>query len=89
MPWTILVTGRQCPGDSLDYRVGLPGELTPGHPQHAVTRKLEVGIPLAVALERAATRMPGEAVDLDDQALLLPQEVDLVAPDPSVGHRAG
>jgi hypothetical protein len=50
--------------------------------------RLEVRVAIAVALERLAACVVGEAVDLDDQPLLWPQSVHLVARDADVRARA-
>jgi hypothetical protein len=42
------------------------------------------GVALAFALEGVAVAMEPVAVDLDDQALLCPEEVSQVAGDPDV-----
>jgi hypothetical protein len=64
--------------------VRLERDLAPREPDHPVAGRLERGVAAAVALERGSTRVEGVAVDLDDQPLLAPKEVDLVA-----GERGG
>jgi hypothetical protein len=58
-----------------------------GEAKDAKTQALKMGVPSAVALKsRAVTVMP-EAVGLDDQAAIAPEEVDLEPIDPGVHLR--
>jgi hypothetical protein len=58
-----------------------------GEPQHAETPALKMGIPDAVSLEGGAISMVPEAVGLDDQGTVAPEEVDLVGPNARVYFR--
>jgi hypothetical protein len=50
-----------------------------GEAQHAVAGGREVGVPCTVALERSSGAVVAVAVDLDDELLVAPEEVDLVS----------
>ena len=54
-------------------------DLAPGDADHPVAGRLQRGVAGAVALERLSRRVVDEAVDLDDQPLLAPQQIDLDA----------
>jgi hypothetical protein len=54
-----------------------------------MTLRPQLGIPLPITLERAARRVECVAVDLDDQIVLSPVEVDLEAAYPHVRSRLG
>ena len=51
--------------------------------------RVELGVASPVALECSAARVERVAVDLDDEAVGGPEEVDLVAGDPHVGLGLG
>ncbi len=70
--------------EARDDGLGLLDELPPGDPHDRQTARLELGVPGAVALERGAGPVEGEAVDLDDNALRRPQGVDFVRADADV-----
>jgi hypothetical protein len=53
-------------------------------PDDAPARRLQLGVALPVTLERAAGAVEAVAVELDDEPLPRPVEVDLVAVDPAV-----
>src|SRR5690606_41358861 len=63
------------------------GELGPGHADDAEARGGEHGIPPAVGLERGARGVEREAVDLDDEPLRTPEEIDFVSADDDVHLR--
>jgi hypothetical protein len=65
----------------------LVDELSPRDPDDAVAGGDERGVPAAIALERGAVAVVGEAVDLNDQPLCLPHRVDLSARDRRVRMR--
>jgi hypothetical protein len=62
-----------------DHGLGLVDDLPPREPDHAVAGRDQVGVAPAVALERVPRAVEREAVDLDDQPLFAPQQVDLPA----------
>ena len=63
-------------------------QLAPGDSDDAPARGLEAAIPGAVLLERVVRVVRGAAVELDDDALLRPDAVDLDAFDADVRVRA-
>src|SRR5690606_31259575 len=69
-------------------RLGLLGDLPPGHAQDVQAEAVEVCIAAAVVLEAVARGVELEAVDLDDESLPAPEEVHLLARDPDVQLRA-
>jgi hypothetical protein len=58
-----------------------------GDPQHSVAGELKVRVADAITLERAACAMESEAVELDDQSLARPEDVDLESRNARVEHR--
>jgi len=62
-------------------RLGL--ELAPGETEHRVPERLQLDRPAPVGFERGPGPVKGPAVELDDQASVAPEEVDLV---PGVGE---
>src|SRR5436190_562199 len=56
----------------------------PGDPDHPEAASGEVGVPAAIALEGIPGGVKGEAVDLDDEALGSPEEVDYVGAEADV-----
>src|SRR5215203_2288747 len=68
-------------------QLGLLLELPPGDPDHPPTRGLEPAVPCTIDLERVRGRGPRVTVQLDDQALLRPDAVDLEALDHHIGPR--
>jgi hypothetical protein len=58
-----------------------------GEAQDAETQALKVCVPTAVSLEGGAVAVVAEAVSLDDQGSVAPEEVDLVWPDAGVDLR--
>ena len=64
-------------------------ELSPGDADHAVAGGGELGVFQAVFLECPAVEVVLAAVDLDDEALVWPEGVDLVAHDRGVGYWLG
>ena len=75
--------------DRRDDGLGLVGELAPGEAQDGVAEGLEVAVLAAVALEGAARRVEGVAVDLDDEAVRLATARPLPSPCACVGLRLG
>lgn len=55
-----------------------------GEAQDPETLALKMGIPSAVAFERVAMTVMTEAVGLDDQPAVPPEEVDLVRANPGI-----
>jgi hypothetical protein len=58
-------------------------------PHDALPGELQLGVATPVALERGAGRVVGPSVELDDQVVVGPVQVDLVAGDLHVGARRG
>ena len=65
-------------GDPIDDGRGIADQMAPGHPDHPVATRLKLGVTSAVALERRPVSVELKAVELDNQALSRPHEVDLV-----------
>jgi hypothetical protein len=63
-------------------------DLAPGEAHDAVAGGLQGSVAGPVALERLAGGVVGVAVDLDDQPLVGPEQVDLIALHADVGVRA-
>jgi hypothetical protein len=61
------------------------GDLAPGDADDAVSGGVEGPVAGAVAFERVAGEVVGVAVDLDDQPLVGPEQVDLIAADDDIG----
>src|SRR5215210_2037612 len=68
-------------GEPGDERLALGGQLAVRDAQDAVAAGLQFRVTAPVTLERLAGAVEREAVDLDGQPLLPPQEVDLIAAD--------
>src|SRR5829696_3526681 len=81
-----LAAQQQAPQIRFD-QLGPLLKLPPGDPDHAPARGLEPPIARTVELEGVRGRVAGVAVQLDDQPLLGPQAVDLVALDHHIGLR--
>jgi hypothetical protein len=64
-------------------------DLAPGDADHAKAERRELCVPAAITLERRPRGVEPEAVHLDDQSLLPPREVDLVAAEADVHLRGG
>jgi hypothetical protein len=62
-------------------------ELTPGNPDHPPARCLEAPVAGSVLLEGGCRVVESSTVELDDEALVRPSAVDLVALDADVGFR--
>jgi len=60
-----------------------------GDAHDAVARGLEDDVALPVGLERAAVVVVGVAVELGDEVVLGPVQVDFVAVDDRIGDRLG
>jgi hypothetical protein len=69
-------------------RVRLVGDLAPGAADDPEAAHLQVGVAAAIGLEGAAGEVRGGAVELGDEALRAPEDVDLVAADALVCTRA-
>jgi hypothetical protein len=67
----------------------LAGDLVPGEPCDEVAAQLEVGVAGVVAPARDRVVVEAGAVDLDDEPLLGPEEVDGVGAEMSVDPRFG
>ena len=76
---------RQRPADPVDHPLRCPFELPPGDPDDAEPERLELRVPAPVPLERHATGMELEAVELGHEACLPPHQVDLEAGDALIG----
>jgi hypothetical protein len=64
-------------------------KLAPREPQDGVAAALQVGVAGAVILERGAAPVGAIAIGLDDHALVGPEEVQHVRPQPVVDVRTG
>ena len=73
--------------DPREDRFGLVDDLPPGDADDVEAECGELGVAPAVALEGLTRGVEGEAVDLDDEPLSRPEEVDLVAADAGVRQR--
>jgi hypothetical protein len=79
---------RQPLSDTHSHRDWLVDELAPGDAQHAVSDGTEHLPASVVTLERGPVTMSLPPIELDDDLLGRPQQVDLEPADPDVGHRA-
>src|SRR5690606_36034052 len=68
-------------GDAGDQRLAAPEDLAPGDPDDMDAVCGEKAVAVAVGLELALRGVEREAVDLDDEVLGAPEEVDPAAPD--------
>jgi hypothetical protein len=68
---------------------GLLPNLAVGEANHPVTEGVKLNVTCSVRFEGDAIAVMPEAVGLDDQRLLAPEEVDLVRPNPNIHFRAG
>jgi hypothetical protein len=60
-----------------------------GEANHAVTRRLESCVTGTVALESSTMAMEGKTVQLDNEALLRPERIDLEVEQRNVDPRGG
>src|SRR5512133_3341092 len=72
-------TGTEPPGDSFCNEGRLGVELDVREPEHAVICFVQGRVPLAVSVEGLRAAVGGVGVDLDDELVLGPVEVDLEA----------
>ena len=68
---------------------GLVADLAVCEADHAQTLFGEAGVAGTVVLERLATTWRSPVVDLDDKAVVSPEEVDAMGADLNVGFRLG
>jgi hypothetical protein len=78
------LAAQQKPPQICLHQLGLLLELPPGDSDHAPARRIEPAVTCTVEFEGVRRRMGGVAVQLDDQALLRSDAVDLVALDDHV-----
>jgi hypothetical protein len=70
-----------------DHPVRLLDQLPPRHPNHVIARVFERHRLAPVPVERPAVAVKGDRVDLEDDAVLRPEEVDFESRDPPVDPR--
>src|SRR5436190_1778030 len=78
--WIGAEKARERAGDALPLLSDLPIR----EPEYLVAHELQAGVPGAVGLEGGAASVVLEAVGLDDEALLAPQEIDEEGADADV-----
>jgi hypothetical protein len=76
-------------GDVGDEGVGLPLDHPPGDARDGDLRSPQVSVLAPVALKRPLGGVKAKAIDLEDELVLWPEEVDLVATDVGIDQRPG